>query len=143
MAHVRALVSAGRSSSQKKIPRLVPPLIITVRILVCISTSLPDTPYAQVERLIIYPSIVHPDESAALPESHVTQAQLLICSCFWLHHELVLWHQAWDLGCLPALVDHNDALERNDHLAVLVIAAGLHRHDANIKARPRLPLRKH
>src|SRR6266704_6439730 len=39
MVHVRASGSTGRSSSRKKMPRLVPPLIITVRILACILTS--------------------------------------------------------------------------------------------------------
>src|SRR2546421_11812515 len=39
MVHLRASGSTGRSSSRKKMPRLVPPLIITVRILACILTS--------------------------------------------------------------------------------------------------------
>src|SRR5712692_8587186 len=129
MVHVRASGSAGRSSSQKKIPRLVPPLIITVRILACISTSLPVKPYAHVERLLIISFIYY--IQTTLPESHIMQAELLICSCFWLHHGLVLWREARDLGCLPALVDHDDALERDDHLAILVVAGGLHRHDAD------------
>src|SRR6266536_2343271 len=51
MAHVRASGSAGRSSSQKKSPRLVPPLIITVRIFDCISTSSSDKIYAHVTLL--------------------------------------------------------------------------------------------
>src|SRR6266704_788299 len=51
MAHVRASGSAGRSSSQKKSPRLVPPLIITVRIYDRISTSSSDKIYAHVTLL--------------------------------------------------------------------------------------------
>src|SRR5436190_10758911 len=58
MAHVRASGFTGRSSSRKKIPRLVPPLIITVRILACISTSSLDKPDAHVERFVIY-SFIH------------------------------------------------------------------------------------
>src|SRR6266566_6366774 len=57
MAHVRASGSAGRSSSQKKSPRLVPPLIITVRIFDCISTSSSDKIYAHVERFVMYSSV--------------------------------------------------------------------------------------
>ncbi len=64
-------------------------------------------------------------------------------SCSWLHHGLVFWQQAWNLGCLPALVDHDNALERDDDLAILVVAGGLHRHDADIRARPGLPLLQH
>ncbi len=59
----------------------------------------------------------------------------MIASCSWLHYGLVFWQQAWNLGCLPALVDHDNALERDDDLAILVVAGGMHRHDADIRAR--------
>src|SRR6266480_6669300 len=67
MAHVRASGSAGRSSSQKKSPRLVPPLIITVRIFACISTSSSDKLYAHVERFVLYTIL------------WIEQAHLLVC----------------------------------------------------------------
>src|SRR6266849_6516429 len=59
----------------------------------------------------------------------------MIASCSWLHYGLVFWQQAWNLGCLPALVDNDHALERDDDRAMLVVAGGMHRHDADIRAR--------
>src|SRR5437588_12432771 len=121
MAHVRASGSAGRSSSQKKIPRLVPPLIITVRIFACISISSPGKSYAHVERFVM--------------DSFVRSATTSLF-CSWFRSRRVSWQKAWDLGCLPTLVDHDGALERDDDRSVLIVAAGLHHHNTDIRARP-------
>src|SRR5258708_13032377 len=60
--------------------------------------------------------------------------------CSWFRSRRVSWPKAWDLRCLPALVDHDGALERDDDRSILIVAAGLHRHDADMRARPRLAL---
>src|SRR5437588_7507221 len=77
------------------------------------------------------------------PERHITLAQLLLTSCSLLHPRHILWRKARNLRRLPSLVDHDDTLEGNHDLGVLVVAGGLHRHDASIWARPGLPLLQH
>ena len=53
-----------------------------------------------------------------------------------------VWCYARDFWCLPALIDHDGTLEGDHDLAFVVVAGGLHRHNANIWARPRLSLLK-
>src|SRR5260370_577897 len=59
----------------------------------------------------------------------------MIALCSWLHYGVVFWQEGWNLGWLPALGDHDNALERDYDLAILVVAGGMHRHDADIRAR--------
>src|SRR6516164_2762798 len=51
-----------------------------------------------------------------------------------------VWYHARDLWCLTALVYHEGTLEGDHGLAIVVVASSLHRHNADIWARPRLPL---
>src|SRR5438094_3720131 len=53
---------------------------------------------------------------------------------------LSIWYQARDFWRLPALINHDGTLEGDHDLAIVVVAGGLHRHNADIWARPRLPL---
>jgi hypothetical protein len=59
-------------------------------------------------------------------------AEIMI-SCIWLRHRHAFWCEAWDFGCLPALVDHENAFEGDDDLAILVVAGGLDRHNADVR----------
>src|SRR6266567_1327103 len=108
-----------------------------------------------------FPSLCHPTSDNHIDEDHCLNATMNSCdshigihdyritTASTLHHvtaniaSLYFWREARDLRCLPTLINHNDALEGDDSLAVLIVASSQYRHNANIRARARLPLLKH